>query len=143
MRTHTPRQLVLAIHLSLLAPALFVVITGCDSAVRKASREAKPLAYVGQIQFGQSVKENGLVVVPLKYHGGEWGQNSAIVPIGVEFTVKDMEIDITVVTSVATDATAKDGYRLVLPTDAKGKHKVHYLDPDGTRHEIGVLEIND
>ena len=45
--------------------------------------------------------EDGRVVVPLKYVGGDWGQNSAIVPVDVQSAVQDTEIEITVVTSVA------------------------------------------
>ncbi len=108
-----------------------------------ATREAKPLAYVGQVQLGQPANEDGRFVVPLTYLGGEWRQNSAMVPIDVECTVIGIEIDITVITAVADDTDVDDGHRLALPADSKGKYTVFYRDPDGTRYEIGELEINE
>ena len=35
------------------------------------------------------------------------------------------------------------GDKLVLPMDTQGKYELFYRDPDGTRHQIGELEIND
>ena len=143
MRTLTARHFALTIRFSLLAAALMVTHTGCDATVRTATREAKPLAYVGQVQLGKPSKEDGRVVVPLKYLGGEWGQNSAIVPIDVKSTVKEMEIEMTIITSVATDTNTNEGYRLTLPEDVKGNYTVYYRDPGGARHEIGKLEVNE
>ena len=106
---------------------------GCNAAVDAlVTREAKPLAYVGQVQFGEPTNEVGQIVVPLTYVGGDWSQNSAIVPIDVDATVSDSEIEITVVTSVATDDHPKKGYKLILPEDSKGEYAVYYRDPDGT-----------
>ncbi|MDG2223744.1 MAG: hypothetical protein P8L85_20365 [Rubripirellula sp.] len=47
-----------------------LVLLGCNSAVRSITREAKPLTYVGQIQFGEPTNEAGQVVIPLNYEGG-------------------------------------------------------------------------
>jgi hypothetical protein len=127
----------------LLLPAIFVTLMGCDATVRTVTREAKPLAYVGQVQLGEPTKETGQIVVPLEYVGGDWMQNSAIVPIGVESTVKDAEIEITVVTSVATDDDVNRGYKLVLPEGSKGKYAIFYRDPDGARHKIGEVRIEE
>ena len=143
MRTHTPLRFTLTGHFSLLAAALVVTHAGCDATLRTATREAKPLAYVGQVQLGEPTNEDGHVLVPLKYLGGEWGQNSAIVPTDVKSTVKGMEIEMTVITSVATGTDANQGYRLALPEDSKGDYTVYYRDPDGTRHEIGALKITE
>lgn len=125
----------------LLAASLAVASAGCDAAVRTATREAKPLGYIGQVQLGTPTKEDGRVVVPLKYVGGAWGQNSAIVPMDVQSAVKDTEIEITVVTSVATEGNATKGDRLVLPENCTGSYTVYYRDPDGTRHKIGELSV--
>ncbi len=125
----------------LLAASLAVASAGCDAAVRTATREAKPLGYIGQVQLGTPTKEDDRVVVPLKYVGGAWGQNSAIVPMNVKSAVQGTEIEITVVTSVATDGNATKGDRLVLPENCKGSYTVYYRDPDGTRHKIGELSV--
>ena len=130
-------------HFAILAAVLLVTHVGCDATVRTATRESRPLAYIGQVQLGKPTNEDRHVVVPLKYVGGEWGKNSAIVPVDVKSRVKDMEIDITVVTSVATNSDNRDGDRLLLPMDTKGKYELFYRDPDGTRHPIGELEIID
>lgn len=82
-------------------------------------------------------------MVPLEYVGGEWHNNSAIVPVDVIASVENREIDVTVVTSAATNSNDTDGDRLLLPMDVRGTYEVFYRDPDGTRHEIGELEIND
>ena len=121
----------------------FVALMGCHATVRSVTRESKPLAYVGQVHFGEPTKEAGQVVVPLTYVGGDWRQNSAIVPIDVDATVSDSEIEITVVTSVATDDDAKKGYKLILPEDSKGEYAVYYRDPDGARHQIGKVRIEE
>jgi hypothetical protein len=142
MRMHT--QIAPARHSAILASVLLFTLVGCDATVRTATREAKPLAYVGQVQLGKpTTNEGGRVVVPLKYIGGEWLKNSAVVPVDVKAAVKDTEIDITVVTSVATNSNGKDGYDLALPKHSTGKYHVFYRDPDGTRHDIGELEITD
>ncbi len=140
MRTQTLRQREMR-HGLILAVSLAVACSGCDAAVRTATREAKPLGYIGQVQLGTPTKEDGRVVVPLKYVGGEWGQNSAIVPLDVQSAVKDTEIEITVVTSVATDGNATKGDRLVLPENSIGNYTVYYRDPDGTRHKIGEISV--
>ena len=127
----------------LVTSTTFVALMGCNATVRSVTREAKPLAYVGQVQFGEPTNESGQVVVPLTYVGGDWRQNSAIVPIDVDATVGDSEIEITVVTSVATDDDGKKGYKLVLPEDSKGEYAVYYRDPDGARHQIGVVRIEE
>lgn len=123
---------------------IFVTLMGCNAAARIVTREAQPLAYVGQVQLGEPKKEGGHVVVPLTYAGGEWGQNSAIVPIDVDAIIKDAEIEMTVVTSVVTDTVPKNGGRqLTLPADSQGNFTVFYRDPDGVRHEIGKLQIDE
>jgi hypothetical protein len=38
---------------------------------------------------------------------------------------------------------SENGYRLVLPGDTRGTFALYYRDPDGTRGEIGTLEISD
>ena len=122
----------------------FIALTGCSATVRTVTREAKPLAYVGQVQFGEPTHEAGRVVVPLTYVGGDWSQNSAIAPIGVDTTVlSNSEIEITVVTSVATGNDADQGYQLILPEDSKGEYAVYYRDPDGARHQIGKVRIEE
>jgi hypothetical protein len=128
-------------HCLILAASLTVAYTGCDAAVRTATRETKPLAYLGQIQLRTPTNEDGRVAVQLTYVGGEWGQNSAIVPVDVKSAVQDTEIEITVVTSVATDGNAKKGDRFVLPENSKGSCTVYYRDPDGTRDKIGELSV--
>lgn len=131
-------------HSAILASVLLITLVGCDAMLRTATREAKPLTYVGQVQLGKpTTNEGGRVVVPLKYNGGEWGGNSAIVPVDVKAAVKDADINITVVTSVATNSNDKDGYEFVLPKHTTGKYDVFYCDPDGTKHDIGELEITD
>ena len=121
----------------------FVAFMGCDATVRSVTREAKPLAYVGQVQFGEPTNEASQVVVPLTYVGGDWRQNSAIVPIDVHATVSNSEIEITVVTSFATDDDAKKGYKLIMPEYSKGEYAVYYRDPDGARHLIGEVIIEE
>jgi hypothetical protein len=59
--------------------------------------------------------------------------------IDVDATVSDSEIEITVVTSVAT----KKGYKLILPGDSRGEYAVYYQDPDGVRHQIGEVRIEE
>jgi hypothetical protein len=59
--------------------------------------------------------------------------------IDVDATVSDSEIEITVVTSVAT----KKGYKLILPEDSRGEYAVYYQDPDGVRHQIGEVRIEE
>jgi hypothetical protein len=140
MRRHTLRHFEMS-HCLILAASLTVAYTGCDAAVRTATRETKPLAYVGQIQLRTPTNEDGRVAVQLTYVGGEWGQNSAIVPVDVKSAVQDTEIEITVVTSVATDGNAKKGDRFVLPENSKGSCTVYYRDPDGTRDKIGELSV--
>jgi hypothetical protein len=108
--------------------------------VRKVTREPRAFSYVGQVEFGEPVKGNGQVIIPLSYTGGEWARNSAIVPVQVDTTLKDTEIEMTVTTSVATNA-ATHGHQLVLPEHVAGEYTVYYRDPDGTRHEIGSIEI--
>ncbi|MDF1844774.1 MAG: hypothetical protein P1U77_25460 [Rubripirellula sp.] len=114
---------------------------GCNSAVRSITREPQPLAYVGQVQLGEPTNEDGTVVVPLNYVDGQWLQNSAIVPIDVETTINDSEIEMTVVTSVATEGGTEKGRRLILPEDTTGEFEVYYRDPNGVRHQIGVVLI--
>ena len=106
MRTQTP--IASPRHFAILSAVLLVTHVGCDATVRLATREAKPLAYIGQVQLGKPTNEDRHVVVPLKYIGGEWGKNSAIVPVDVRARVKDKEIDITVLTSVATNSNDMD-----------------------------------
>ena len=129
--------------LLLLGPAILITLMGCDATVRRATREAKPLAYVGQVQLGEPTKEGDHVVVPMKYVGGEWMQNSAIVPIDVESTVKDAEIEMTVITSVATENDTDQGYHLIPPKESSGGYAVYYRDPDGVRHQIGEVQIEE
>ncbi len=116
---------------------------GCNTTARTLNREAKPLAYVGQVQLGEPKNEAGRVVVPLTYTGGDWRQNSAIVPIDVDATVSDSEIDITVITSLANNDDANGGYRLILPEDSIGEYTVYYRDPDGARHHIGEVRLEE
>ena len=143
MRTLPCRLSALTWPFLLVTAITFVAFMGCKAAVRTVNREAKPLAYVGQVQFGKPTNEAGQVVVPMTYVGGDWRQNSAIVPIDVDATVSDSEIEITVVTSVATDDDAKKGHKLILPADSKGEYAVYYRDPDGARHQIGVVRIEE
>ena len=63
--------------------------------------------------------------------------------IDVDATVSDSEIEITVVTSVATDVATKKGYKLILPGDSRGEYAVYYQDPDGVRHQIGEVRIEE
>jgi hypothetical protein len=121
----------------------FVAFMGCNATVRTLNREAKPLAYVGQVQLGEPANEAGRVVVPLTYVGGDWRQNSAIVPIDVDATVSDSEIELTVITSLANNDDADGGYRLILPEASKGEYTVFYRDPDGARHHIGEVRIKE
>jgi hypothetical protein len=61
----------------------------------------------------------------------------------VESTVKGAEIELTVITSVATDEDANKGYQLILPEDSRGEYAVYYRDPDGARHQIGEVRIEE
>ena len=125
------------------ALAILIWFAGCDTAVRIATREHKPMAYVGTVELGEPVTDAGQTVVPLKYTGGQLPQDSAIVPIEVDATVTDGEIEITVVTSVSTDIDARKGYELILPEMSKGMYVIYYRDPDGKRFEIGEIEITE
>lgn len=116
---------------------------GCNSAVRSITRQPQPLAYVGQVQLGEPTKEAGQVVVPLNYVDGRWLQNSAIVPIDVETTINNSEIEMTVVTSVTTERGTERGRQLILPEETAGEFEVYYRDPDGVRHQIGVVLIEE
>jgi hypothetical protein len=129
--------------LLLVAAGFWTASGGCGATVRKLTREAKPLTYIGQVQFGEPKRERGHVVVPLKYRGGAWLRNSAIVPVDVKERVKGREIEMTVLTSVHTDIPASVGRRLNLPKESEGRYRVFYRDPDGTRHEIGVIQIGE
>jgi hypothetical protein len=62
------------------------------------------------------------------------------VPYKIESNLKDKEIEITVHTSVPT-GDHENGYRLVLPVNLEGEYTVYYRDSDGSRHEIGPIEI--
>ncbi|MCP4192589.1 MAG: hypothetical protein GY768_18395 [Planctomycetaceae bacterium] len=127
--------------MSWLTAVAIVVLAGCDATVRTITREAKPLAYVGQIKLGDPASQDGQILVPLEYIGGDWKKNSAIVPIDVKTTVADNQIEMTVITSVHTDTNPENGRRLVLPEASQGQYTVYYRDPDGKRHEIGDLKI--
>jgi hypothetical protein len=114
--------------------------TGCGTAIRVATKEAKPFSYVGNVTFGEAEVGSLHVVVPVKYSGGDWSKNSGIVPYRIDSTLKDKEIEITVHTSVPT-GNHENGYRVILPATVRGEYTVYYRDPDGSRHEIGPLEI--
>lgn len=119
-------------------------VTGCQSAAHVATRKPQPLSYVGTIRLGPPVVSESEITVALEYEGGEWLANSAIVPVMVKSTVKDKEIDITVITAVAGGAAGANpgpGYRLVLPADLTGDYKVFYVDPDECRHFLDVVRI--
>ncbi|MDB4810240.1 hypothetical protein OAH34_03490 [bacterium] len=128
---------------SIIVSITFVAVMGCDATMRSVTREARPLAYVGQVEFGEPTNEAGQVVVPLKYVGGAWIMSPAIVPINVDATVINSEIEITIETSVATDDQLKMGHKLILPKGSNGEYVVYYRDPDGTRHQIGNLRIEE
>jgi hypothetical protein len=119
-----------------------VVLTfpGCHSAIRDGSQEAKPLAYVGQLQFGIPVKRGGQLVVPIAYRDGQWAANSAVVPVSVVSKLEGNEIEITVITSVGS-RRVDEGYQFAIPDTAKGRYMVYYRDPRGTRHGLGSIEI--
>jgi len=117
------------------------MLVGCGTMVEFATREAQPLSYVGQVQFGQVALEEGRMTVPLTYVGGHWLKNSAIVPVDVQCRVADNEIEMTVLTAVHGGTRSGSGRRLEFPTTTKGKFKVYYRDPDGTRHPIGELTL--
>lgn len=136
------RQLSLFVPLVLLAAMSLSPWVGCGAVVHTATKEPRSLSYVGKVQFGVPVQEQKHVVVPLKYVGGQWGLNSAHVPAKVESVIMGRRIALTVVTSVPVQgADPLRGYRLILPGDCRGKYTVFYLDPDGTEHPLGEIEI--
>ena len=81
--------------------------------------------------------------MPLKYVGVNWPQNSALVPVDVDSTVKNKEIEITIFTAVATGNAGDKGRELVLPEGSEGQYAVYYRDPDGSRHRIGEVQIQE
>ena len=120
--------------------AIALAHCGCAPLARLATEEPKPLSYVGRIEFGEPAEEDGRVVVPLAYSGGEWHRNSAIVPSSVDGAVIGGTIELTLLASVPA-GSCEAGYRLDLPGGTQGTYEIYYRDPDGTRHEIGKLEI--
>ena len=126
-----------------LVTPLTAAFVGCNAAARTVTRQARPLAYVGQVQLGMPKNKSGRIVVPLKYVGGNWTQNSALVPVDVDSTVKNKEIEITIFTAVATGNAGDTGRELVLPEGSEGQYAVYYRDPDGSRHRIGEVQIQE
>ena len=118
---------------------------GCQWAVQTATREPVSLAYVGDVEFGQPISEESRVVVPLRYEGGEWAKNSAIGPVGLTCEVNDREVQMTVITALGPGAAedVRPGQQLVLPAGSKGEYTVVYRDPDGTRHNLGVINVGE
>ena len=122
------------------AVCVWLVIAGCATAVQYATREHQPLRYVGDVHFGKPVIAKRAVVIPVSFTGGDWYKNSAIVPYKIDGKVKGAEIELHVVTSVAT----KDGgaaQQMALSGRPTGTYTIFYLDPDGARHNLGELTI--
>lgn len=120
--------------------AVAIVLPGCNAFVRFVTKDAQPLRYVGAVSLGEVTVEDGQIVVPLAYHGGEWRRNSAIVPHSVDAKVTGEAIELTVQTTVST-GPRKHSHHLLLPAGTAGKYTIYYRDPDGTRHEIGILDL--
>ena len=135
--------------LAIQAPLLFGC--GCDTLVKVATREHVPLSYVGMIHFGAPTLQDGEIAVPLTYSGGEWHNNSGLVACGVDAVAEEKDtgkgtgknIDVSVLRAVANSKCKGKGYVLLLPRDTQGTYTVHYRDPDGTRHPVGTLKLDD
>ena len=126
---------------TLLAVALSAIQAGCATADRAATKSGMPLSHLGNISFGQPRVGTLRVVVPVEYSGDDRHTNSAIAPYKIESRLQGKEIEITVLASLG--GGAENGHRLVLPASVNGRYTVFYLDPDGSRHEVGVIEIPD
>jgi hypothetical protein len=123
----------------IVALAAFLDLGGCTSIARRVSVERRPLTFVGQVSFGTPEVRESRVVVPLTFTGGEWGRHSAIATYRIESRVSDHTIEMTVLTSLVGDEPVPQELRL--GRVAPGQFSVAYLDPDGTRHPLGQIEI--
>ena len=115
------------------------LLGGCGAVVESATRQPRPLSYVGRVVLGAPQLDADRVTVPITFEGGEWFRNSALVPSGVETTVADRSIFITV-SSALPRGNARLS-QLTLPHLGAGSYSVIYRDPDGSLHEIGSIEI--
>jgi hypothetical protein len=115
------------------------LLVGCGAAVQLATREPRPMSYVGRVILGSPRLDSDRITVPIKFEGGEWSRNSALVPCGIETAVADRSIFIT----VATALSAGDAWpsQITVPHLAAGSYSVIYRDPDGSLHEVGSIEV--
>lgn len=116
---------------------------GCLDPVGFASEKPVPLTYVGQISFGEPIKSDNRVIIPVSYAGGQWLMNSAWVPYGMDVEVKDGAISFTDKVSLPGNNHPEAVRQIVLPGSTHGVFRLRYKDPDGTSHDIGSVYIRD
>jgi len=80
----------------------FILSIGCKTTMRSITSEARPLSFVGEVEFGIPAVVGDQVVVSLIIRGGEWRRHSVLVPKSVTAVVRGQEIDLTVHSEVAT-----------------------------------------
>ena len=112
-----------------------------DLAARIATSEDQPLAYVGNISFGDATQCSAGFEIPVSFEGGKWTENSAIVPYYITTQVDGRNIDIAVTTSVATSSWEYSRTTITVPRGAVGNYLIDYRDPNGVRTMIGNVKI--
>jgi hypothetical protein len=128
--------------MSLMAVCGLATGLGCQPMMQFATQQPQPLSYVGHVQLESPAISKQEISVPLSYQGGEWAANSAIAPLNVETTLEGKTVYMTVVTALAgKHDELRLGHRLRLPPDLAGDYDVVYVDPDGTKHSVDVLQL--
>ena len=127
----------------LLTPLVLISLISCGPVIRGVTEEARPLFYVGSVQFGDPLLVGEHLHISVTMGEGPWRFNSGHVPSRITTQVENQQIDMTIHFSL-TSGSAKDseqGRRLKLSKDLKGEYEVFYRDPDGARHSVGRLNL--
>ena len=116
-------------------------LTGCSRLIRWFSSDQVPLSYVGTVSFGTPTNEQRGIIVPLSFAGGDWGKNSGLCFYRAKAHISHTNIDMTVTIALCPESGAAPSKQVVLAGVSPGSYAVFYRDPNGTRHEIGRIKI--
>lgn len=126
-----------------LIPLLFLpaFASSCQLLTETQPRQAT-YAYVGKVTAGKPVQESpDKVTVPMRFTGGEWQRNSAICFQHAKTDIHGQEIHLKVFTGLCSQYNTPVAYTFRLKGITRSEYDLVFIDPDGTRHPLGKLQL--
>lgn len=104
--------------------------------------EEVSIEYAGEIAFGEVKTENTVTTIPISFSGGKWIYNSGVAFKKVKSKVANDQINITVVTCVASGGSGPHPRKEITLKDiSQGLYQINYVNPDGSVVPLGKIEI--